>query len=209
VAVDENWESEIKGLYSAGEAAGTFGVYRPGGSALNSTQVGSLRAAEHIARKEQRNISSLVYDMPNIRYGASNIKIFGDELRENMSLAADFDRNTVKMQRLFERVSSLAESFFETAVISDESETAELYRLYDTVITQRAVLSAMLLSAREIGSHGSAFVDGMPQSKETSVRNTRTLTKGDVSFLSPVSQMPTPELWFETLLARKQKEMKI
>ena len=39
VLVDENWQSEIKGLYSAGEAAGTFGEYRPGGSALNSTQV--------------------------------------------------------------------------------------------------------------------------------------------------------------------------
>ena len=51
VAVDEHWQSDVKGLYVAGEAAGTFGVYRPGGSALNSTQVGSLRAAEHISKK--------------------------------------------------------------------------------------------------------------------------------------------------------------
>jgi len=51
VAVDEHWQSTVKGLYAAGEAAGTFGVYRPGGSALNSTQVGSLRAAEHISKK--------------------------------------------------------------------------------------------------------------------------------------------------------------
>ena len=54
VAVDEHWQSDVNGLYVAGEAAGTFGVYRPGGSALNSTQVGGLRAAEHIAKKKSR-----------------------------------------------------------------------------------------------------------------------------------------------------------
>ena len=48
LAVDANWQTTIEGLYAAGEAAGTFGSYRPGGSALNSTQVGSRRAAEHI-----------------------------------------------------------------------------------------------------------------------------------------------------------------
>ena len=48
--VDRNWQTTVPGLYAAGEAAGTFGAVRPGGSALNSTQVGSLRAAEHIAR---------------------------------------------------------------------------------------------------------------------------------------------------------------
>ena len=59
VDVDLNWQTSVKGLYCAGEAAGTFGVYRPGGSALNSTQVGSLRAAEHIARTKKRDRSLL------------------------------------------------------------------------------------------------------------------------------------------------------
>ena len=46
IAVDADWQSGVRGLYVAGEAAGTFGVRRPGGSALNAAQVGSLRAAE-------------------------------------------------------------------------------------------------------------------------------------------------------------------
>ena len=208
VAVDGNWESEIKGLYSAGEAAGTFGVYRPGGSALNSTQVGSLRAAEHIAKKPQRVIPSpLAYDMPKLRYGKSNIKSMGEELRENMSNAADFDRNTSEMQKLFEKVSKLCEDFFDIAVISDASETAELYRLYDTAVTQRAVLSSMLLSAREIGSHGSAFVDGLPD-RCAAKRETRTLTKGAASYIENISEMPQPELWFEKLLSKKREALK-
>lgn len=39
----------LPGLYPVGECAGVFGVRRPGGSALNSTQVSSTRAAEKIA----------------------------------------------------------------------------------------------------------------------------------------------------------------
>ncbi|MDY3919111.1 MAG: FAD-binding protein [Candidatus Limivivens sp.] len=56
ISVDKNWQTEIKGLYAAGEAAGTFGVRRPGGSALNSAQVGSMWAAEHIAWETEENL---------------------------------------------------------------------------------------------------------------------------------------------------------
>ena len=48
-AVDTWWESNIRRLFVVGELAGTHGVKRPGGSALNSGQVGSLRAAQRIA----------------------------------------------------------------------------------------------------------------------------------------------------------------
>ena len=56
VAVDCNWQSDISGLYAAGEAAGTFGVYRPGGSALNAGQVGSYRAAQYISSQNKNFI---------------------------------------------------------------------------------------------------------------------------------------------------------
>ncbi|MBR5871124.1 MAG: FAD-binding protein [Clostridia bacterium] len=51
IAIDTDWQTSVAGLYCAGEAAGTFGICRPGGTALNSTQVGSARAAQHIAGK--------------------------------------------------------------------------------------------------------------------------------------------------------------
>ena len=53
IAVDAWWRSSMKGLFVCGEAAGTHGIYRPGGSALNAGQVGSLRAAQYIAAKGQ------------------------------------------------------------------------------------------------------------------------------------------------------------
>ncbi len=207
VAVDGNWQTEIEGLYAAGEAAGTFGVYRPGGSALNSTQVGSLRAAEHIAKKGQ-TVRPVLRDLaPRLQYGTSNVELLKNELQAEMSRVADFDRSTDGMRALMEKVSALCESFFETVRIKDRAETAAAFRLYDTVLTQRSVLSAMLCSARELGTHGSALVDRLPDQSDGAARKTRTLTKGAVSRLADVSPMPEPELWFETLLARKKQEM--
>ena len=207
VAVDGNWQSEVEGLYVAGEAAGTFGVYRPGGSALNSTQVGSLRAAEHIARKAKRGGQNPHFELPHIRCGESNIKELREKYQTEMSRVADFDRSTVGMTELFAQVDKLYHEFFETAVIGDESETAELFVLYDMITTQRAALSAMICSAKELGTHGSAFVDRLPDRSGGAVRKTRTLTKGAVSVLEEISPMPNPELWFETLLARKKQEV--
>jgi succinate dehydrogenase/fumarate reductase flavoprotein subunit len=48
-AVDKWWQSNIAHTFVIGEMAGTHGVKRPGGSALNAGQVGGLRAAEYIA----------------------------------------------------------------------------------------------------------------------------------------------------------------
>jgi succinate dehydrogenase/fumarate reductase flavoprotein subunit len=45
------WESNIQHLFPVGEVNGSHGVRRPGGSALNSGQVGSLRAAQFISRR--------------------------------------------------------------------------------------------------------------------------------------------------------------
>ncbi len=45
------WESNIRHLFPVGEVNGSHGVYRPGGSALNSGQCGSLRAALFIAHR--------------------------------------------------------------------------------------------------------------------------------------------------------------
>ena len=47
-AVNKWWESSIRHTFVIGEMAGTHGVKRPGGSALNAGQVGGLRAAEYI-----------------------------------------------------------------------------------------------------------------------------------------------------------------
>jgi succinate dehydrogenase/fumarate reductase flavoprotein subunit len=215
VSVDADWQTTVHGLYAAGEAAGTFGVYRPGGSALNSTQVGSLRAAEHIAREGAANDPPSdafpEYTLPELRYGASNIAALRDELRRGMSRYADFDRSTGDMKALFDKVNDLCAHFADSVIARGPEELASYFRLYDAAVTARAVLSAMIRSAETVGTHGSAFVDRKPNT-QTESRKTRTLTvqeRGTVrSGICPVSAMPDPELWFETLLERQRQNMK-
>ena len=207
VTVDAHWQSEVEGLYVAGEAAGTFGVYRPGGSALNSTQVGSLRAAEHIAGKPAAEPSEAVFEMPPLKYGKSNLAAIRKEFQGGMSDVADFDRRTAEMKALFAKVCDLCENFFAVAEIEDDHEIADLFRLYDMALTQRATLSAMIASAEAIGTHGAAFVDRQPDRSGGTPRTTRTVTHGADSALVPISPMPDPELWFETLLARQKAKM--
>ena len=146
--------------------------------------------------------------MPTVTYGVSNLAVIRRDLQGEMSRVADFDRSTEGMKRLLLRASELCEHFFERAVIGDATETAELFKLYDMILTQCSVLSAMICSAEAVGSHGSAFVDRKPDRHGGVPRDTRTLTRGSASVMEPISPMPDPELWFETLLARKKEEMK-
>ena len=205
VAVDGNWQSRVKGLYVAGEAAGTFGVYRPGGSALNSTQVGSLRASEHIAKRTGRKVGTPVFALPTLRYGKSNLAELRKTFQTEMSRVADFDRKTEEMKAFFTKVCDFCDRFFEICVMEDDSQLAELFKLYDMALTQRSVLSAMICSAERLGTHGSALVDRQ-SAAGGAPRGTRTLTRGAISREEAVSPMPNPELWFETLLARQRKE---
>lgn len=51
LAVDQWWHSNVEGFFPVGEAAGAHGIYRPGGAALNSGQVGATRAAAYVAAR--------------------------------------------------------------------------------------------------------------------------------------------------------------
>jgi succinate dehydrogenase/fumarate reductase flavoprotein subunit len=54
VAVDIWGQSSLAGLYAIGEVAGTHGVTRPGGAALNAGQVMGQRVAQHLAALRSR-----------------------------------------------------------------------------------------------------------------------------------------------------------
>lgn len=56
--VDKWWQSSIPHTFVIGEMAGTHGVKRPGGSALNAGQAGGLRAAEYIAKVHSSSVPS-------------------------------------------------------------------------------------------------------------------------------------------------------
>jgi hypothetical protein len=163
---------------------------------------------EDIAKQETKNKKEPKFDLPKIKFGESNLLALREKYQAKMTRVADFDRSTDGMTELFSEICVLCDNFFDVATIADAAEISELYKLYDMALTQRATLSAMLSSAKALGTHGSAFVDRMRAEKANVQITTRTLTRGALSEEVSVSKMPNPELWFETLLAKQRKEMK-
>lgn len=171
VAVNAWWESSVKGLFAAGEAAGTHGVYRPGGSALNAGQVGSTRAAQWIAARGT---------------GEPNIKAFNDLLEpalsnakalcsravgENDSLQSMWAKATARMSLVGAAIrnrESIAQAIRETEAdlrtyeqvvcVTNTADLAKVFRLKDILLCQLVYLSAMLQYIDNGGkSRGSAM----------------------------------------------------
>jgi succinate dehydrogenase/fumarate reductase flavoprotein subunit len=155
LAVDHWWRSNIEGFFPAGEAAGTHGVYRPGGSALNSGQAGSYRAALYISRKRagipdsreliEEKLASALSEIPKMVFNAEgfNILQLQKKARERMSLAGGMLRSEERLSTALEETKSLLESFAFEIGISNPGDISLLFRLKDTLISQYVYLSAM------------------------------------------------------------------
>ena len=171
VAVDVNWQSSVPGLYVAGEAAGTFGVTRPGGSALNSTQVGSLRAAEHIAfhlgKRElapeqlaaHAGICGRFFEVFEGKQGG-NQKIhprIGEilqNLSHQMSAYGAHLRQTPKLRQLRKRLEAALQELDGLIPELKEVDIVSWFKVRDTVISSQGVLESILYGAATIGTRG-------------------------------------------------------
>ncbi|MGM9539043.1 MAG: FAD-binding protein [Candidatus Onthomonas sp.] len=175
IAVDRDWQTSIRGLYAAGEAAGTFGVYRPGGSALNSTQVGSLRAAEHIAYgSDPAPFDEAAFATCAVRTVGPWMERLegclerkkGSELRNSlrfdlqcaMSCRASLLREPEEMQALRKQVLAFCTGFWEDFVPDGPDTVKDVLKTWDMLLTQGAVLDAMCRSAETCGSRGAGLV---------------------------------------------------
>lgn len=171
LAVDLNWQTPIQGLYVAGEAAGTFGVARPGGSALNSTQVGSLRAAEHIAFSERKPVAQELSPQGKDQLdevcrqidtltagGTQTVRECRQKFQSTMSLFAAHIRSLSEMERLQQEVFQQLGTYFEDTAAASPIEIAQAYKNYDMLAVQSAMLSAMKFTAESCGSRGSALI---------------------------------------------------
>lgn len=171
LCVDKWWQTNISGLFAVGEAAGSHGVYRPGGSALNSGQVGSTRAARYIAAHSKGVIPELTKVCMDkvaeiVAYaGASD----GEEQRKNaskllkemqrkMSRVGGAVRDHTAISGYIEKLEEYEEKIKALPKSSNWRALSTVYRLRDTCTAQRVYLSAMEdYLERGGGSRGSAL----------------------------------------------------
>ncbi len=216
-AVDVFWKSvNTENLYIVGEAAGTHGLRRPGGSALNSGQVGSMRAARNIAAKQcfasdeafclfSAAEAERKYGVMIQKNGENYAEIDADEAR-SMSNDASQLRETEKMEELCRKLDGEFKTWFEK-VRAERSTLSAAVTAYNMCACRAAYCHAMLNSAKICGSRGGAVC--MQNGKETpeiTEMRTRiqTLRYDGAEFVTvsrPVRPMPEADGWFERVWA--------
>lgn len=174
------WESNIKGFFVVGEAAGSHGIYRPGGSALNAGQTGSSRAALYISQRKDENahseedfnrvmdnaLSSLVSLAESTKGKESNVTSLMESMQKRMSASGGAVRNAGEMKLLLEEIDSLLSSFRTRVRYSSPEELKDVFRLRDMLITQKCYLESMINYIESGGkSRGSALYTDRSGSK--------------------------------------------
>lgn len=171
IAVDMWWQTSVKGLFAAGECASTHGITRPGGSALNAGQVGSLRAAQYISQNGNAPISDALFEevlsvaerkhrgeLAKVTCGDYNIDGLILKAQRRMSDNTAAIRNKTNMEKALKETVSDLKEIFKNVAVGKKSELYKVYKLKDILVTQQAVLTAMLDYADTVGdTRGSAL----------------------------------------------------
>ena len=170
IAVDAWWQTNVGGLFAVGECAGTHGIVRPGGSALNAGQVGSLRAASYISHYP-KTADEVAFEAAAKRaeadMAALGQKLLGSDdnadekiaqARRRMSDHASAIRNPAEMQEVLAQTKVAMAKAAEDFRISKMADLYKYYQYFDALHSQYVILTAFLDYAQQIGeSRGSAL----------------------------------------------------
>lgn len=176
--VDCWWQTNVKGFFAVGEVAATHGVYRPGGSALNSGQVGGIRVAQYITKN--RNVDSfgpwseqtlntikdsffLLNQISSTKQ--DNLEPLWLETTKKMSQCGGPIRNEEQISALIAHVTTLLGDFQSILRVSP-SNRSKAFRLWDILVSQQIYLQAMDNYLKTHGkSRGSALYTNLQGEK--------------------------------------------
>lgn len=226
LAGDMWWESNLSHFFPVGEVNGSHGVHRPGGSALNSGQVGALRASIRISKvyrqgpMEIRDFLGAVGEQVEAKMrlaeqfagpaegGLSPVQV-KEEIGSVMSAGAAHIRAADQISRTQERLREIRSRLLERLSVKNSQELAQAFQTYDTLISAEALTAAINHYIKEGGeSRGSylikqngadeSFLDG-PDPFGDSVQELR-LKDGKFQVRwRPVRPIPPRDLWFENV----------
>ena len=155
--IDMWWQTNVPNLFACGEVAGSHGVYRPGGSALNAGQVGSTRCAQYISKhgkndKADTKIFDQVAENAVIKHLKLTGEILGDsdnvlELTNKYQKLMDEVAGPIRnASRFDEAMGEFGNAFydFEKAVsVGKENRLWLAYRLRDALLAEMMYITAM------------------------------------------------------------------
>ena len=226
--VDKWWQSDLKHFFPVGEAAGTLGVYRPGGTALNSTQVGSMRAASFIAenckedpviseelREQCRNAAEELEDMyrrmKEERAGKKLPLEWRKQYQKEMDACGGIIRESEAIERQLARIHDHRANFCERTQTYNIRQFKQALINWDILTSQMVYLSAMKDYIDRGGcSRGSYLIrsaDGEDMFFQDGDKFTQTVQeivydpgseRIEAAYV-PVRPLPDGEVWFEDI----------
>ncbi len=194
------WESNLKHFFPVGEVNGSHGINRPGGSALNSGQVGSTRAAQFISKRyaeQPLEIGEFLKNSKNqvekkLMMGGcftktvgkeSNVKIIRKAIGDSMNRCGAVIRSFDKARSGMKETGKMLENLVDETRLSSVQELPCAYRNYDLLLAQYVYLNAIVSYIEENGrSRGSYLVqdpdgelpaDNLPETFRFSLDNGR------------------------------------
>ena len=169
--IDMWWQTNVPHLFACGEVAGSHGVYRPGGSALNAGQVGSTRCAQFISRHKENPIALEGFDALGevavikhlditraILGESDNVKELTDKYQRLMDEVAGPIRDASRFDESLNEFLGAFTDFNKTVKVKSQSRLWLAYRLRDALLGEMMYITAMKTYALAGGkSRGSAI----------------------------------------------------
>lgn len=172
------WESNIKHLFLVGEVNGSHGVYRPGGSALNSGQVGGYRTAQFISEKYNKHtfddnvfletskqrladeIFLIKKGLFNAQKPRLNMLTLRKEMQKRMSKVGAHIRNSSEIREALQKAKIRYEMLKSGNVfLEDRSEIVLYFQNRQLALTEIAVLESINFYINSGGgSRGSSLI---------------------------------------------------
>lgn len=183
IEVDIWARTSLTGCYAAGENAGTHGVTRPGGAALNAGQVFARRCALHIAHQKsqdrplerQQILSTINEAQQHLNQG-----LLRDDVRETiqntMSHHAAILCHTQGINTAAQTLATLCEDIRREGIQCDENSLAQSFQWRQSAQLALAVLRSLQCY---VENGGGVVVPGLSMmAKRYCTANTRWATPG-------------------------------
>ncbi len=192
------WETNIKHLFAIGEINGNHGIHRPGGAALNSGQVGGLRAAQKIGnvynnsnflenedfKKIVRNyLKNFIAEFKNLisnEHAELKSKEILRNIQERMTKFGSIIRPLNGLREAEQNLKSEIKNHNSMVKLDQNLEILDYLRVKDALLTQQYIFNSILNYHESYGSSRGSYLiirDSLnPSFKEQYISPPRKLT---------------------------------
>jgi len=178
------WESNIKHLFPVGEVNGSHGVYRPGGSALNAGQVGSMRAAMYISRRYKTNAPTINDFFTSAEPQIKKTFVFAkkmidkntadelflsatrQEIQMRMSKCGAHIRDPQQVKKAVKEAWDLYFRLNKGIKISSDKKLPEVFKNFDLCLTHALYLEALFEYLKKGGQSRGSYLILNPEGKK-------------------------------------------